>query len=192
MIARVLSIEKFERDDERRTMTVQQHDRGMMAPNPGRPHMPHYGITRSTEGFLDWRHVSERMTNSRSYWICTTRPDGRPHTAPVWGVWVEEALYFSTDPGSVKGRNLTTNPALVVHLESGDDCVIVEGEAVAVVNPDPETFARITEAYAAKYDGIKLEYPTGPGTYTVWPRVVFAWLERDFPTSATRWRFTTE
>jgi pyridoxine/pyridoxamine 5'-phosphate oxidase len=171
---------------------MQQHERGLTVPNADRPHMPGYGITEGATGLLDWRHVSERMTNARSYWVCTTRPDGRPHAAPVWGVWVDEELYFGTDPGSVKGRNLAANPALVVHLESGDDCVIIEGDAVPVVNPDAEKFARITAAYAAKYDGIRLEYPTGPGTYTVRPRTVFAWLERDFPTSATRWHFMTE
>jgi PPOX class probable F420-dependent enzyme len=153
--------------------------------------MPGYGISESHEGLLDWSYVSDQMAASRNYWICTTRPDGRPHITPVWGVWVDEAFYFGTDPSSVKGRNLAANPALVVHLESGDDCVVIEGDAEALVNPDPAQFARIADAYAAKYGSIKLEYPTGPGTYTIRPRVVFAWLERDFPNTATRWRFTS-
>ncbi len=168
---------------------VRQHQRGQVWPAAGRPYMPGYGITKSNDGLLDWSHIGERMAASRNYWISSTRPDGRPHTAPVWGVWVDETLYFGTNPESVKGRNLAANPALVVHLESGDDCVVIEGEAQAVINPDRDLFTRVAEAYAAKYDGIRLEYPTGPGTYTVRPRVVFAWLERDFPHTATRWRF---
>ena len=37
-----------------------------------------------------------RLRAAMSYWIATTRPDGRPHAAPVWGVWLDDALWFGT------------------------------------------------------------------------------------------------
>ena len=99
------------------------------APQAARPDMPDYGISADADGLLPWQHVSEQMAAARNYWIGTVRPDGRPHATPVWGVWVDETFYFGMGPRSVKARNLAANPALVVHLESGDDVVVLEGVA---------------------------------------------------------------
>ena len=157
-------------------------------PKPSRPDIEGYGIHTSSTGMLPWSHVTDQMERSRNYWLGTTRPDGRPHAAPVWGVWLDRALYFGTGPQSRKARNLAANPALVVHLESGDDAVILEGRAEAITRPDPALFARIADVYAVKYDGFRPEYPEREGDmYVLRPRVAFAWLERDFPATATRW-----
>lgn len=153
---------------------------------PERPKMQGYGISSGEEGLLRWDWVDERMSASRNYWISTTRPDGRPHAAPVWGVWVDGTLYFGSGPGSQKARNLAHNPNIAVHLESGDEVVILEAEAEVVTNPDPELSARVGEAYDAKY-GMRSD--SIEGYYAVRPEVVLAWREHDFPTSATRWRF---
>ncbi|UQT57067.1 pyridoxamine 5'-phosphate oxidase family protein [Streptomyces durmitorensis] len=42
---------------------------------------------------LPWAWAAQRLTAARTYWIATTRPDGRPHTRPVWGVWLEDGLW---------------------------------------------------------------------------------------------------
>src|SRR4051812_22385567 len=96
-------------------------------PTPDRPSFQaSYGVDPLLrDEMLDWEDARERLAASRNYWVCTTRPDGRPHVAPVWGLWMDDAFYFSTDSASVKGRNLAARPDVVVHLESGDDVVIV-------------------------------------------------------------------
>src|SRR5205823_8491316 len=134
-----------------RRLELSDHTGPPTAPRAGRPEMPSgYGINRATdEGLLPWSFVQERLTTARNYWIATARPDGRPHVAPVWGLWLDEAFYFSTDPASRKARNLQASPALVVHLESGDDVVILEGTAERVA--DPYLRDRFAEAYDAKY-----------------------------------------
>ncbi len=153
-----------------------------------RPHMPvGYGISQSADGMLPWSYAVERLINSHSYWICTTRPEGRPHVMPVWGIWLNDALYFGTDSASRKSRNLSANPAVVVHLESADDAVIVEGVARAI--RDKAEIASLDAAYKEKY---KMRLTEAPGDLAVWkvePRVVFAMREKDFPQSATRWTF---
>jgi len=158
------------------------------APGPDRPAMPEgYGIEKGTDGLLSWSEVVERLTASRNYWVCTARRDGRPHAMPVWGVWLDGAFYFSSDPASVKGRNLTRRPDASVHLESGDDAVIIEGAVERLAGA--EGLADFVDAYDAKY-GIRVD--TGDpafGIYVLSPEVIFAWRERDFPHSATRWRF---
>jgi general stress protein 26 len=60
---------------------------------------------------------------------------GRPHATPVSGVWIEGGFYFGTGTGSRKARNLAKNQHLVVHLESGDEVVILEGVAEEVADP---------------------------------------------------------
>jgi nitroimidazol reductase NimA-like FMN-containing flavoprotein (pyridoxamine 5'-phosphate oxidase superfamily) len=72
--------------------------------------MPGYGISESAEGMLPWSWAEERLSDSRNYWVASTRPDGRPHLMPVWAVWVGDALYFSTARTSTKARNLFASP----------------------------------------------------------------------------------
>jgi PPOX class probable F420-dependent enzyme len=159
-------------------------------PVADKPHAPGYGFetAKSPPGErLPWARAVEWLQAARNYWVVTTRPDGRPHAAPVWGLWLDGAVLFSTGPGSRKGRNLAANRAVVVHLESGDDAVILEGTAEPVT--DPGRLARFADAYKAKYRF--RPDPDDPNT-PVWalrPRVAFTWGEADFPESATRWRF---
>lgn len=154
----------------------------------GRPDLPAgYGIATSRDGLLPWSWVDEQLSAARSYWVCTTRADGRPHAMPVWGLWLDARLLFSTDPTSVKAGNLATRRSVVVHLESGDDVVVVEGEADRLTAADlPVGFV---DAYDAKY-AVRID-PTDPafGFYRVRTDRVLAWREQDFPSSATRFRF---
>lgn len=152
-----------------------------------RPSTPYYGIETQEDGMLAWDWVVEQMTTSRNYWVCTTRPDGRPHASPVWGVWIEGVLYFSMHRKSVKARNMTTNADALVHLESGDDTVIFEGELVEIPVTAVPGFA---DVYEAKYD-FRPELEEDPDSICVKlvPSVVLAWLEANYPKSATRWEF---
>jgi general stress protein 26 len=158
-----------------------------LQPEAGRPHMEGYGVPSDSKGMLRWADAAARLERSRNYWIVTARPDGRPHAVPVWGIWLGGAVYFGTDPRSRKAKNLAANPSLVIHLESGDDAVILEGAAEEV--DDRGLIRRLDQAYSRKY---KMRLTDAPGhlvIYAVRPRVAFGWRERDFPRSPTRWRF---
>ena len=157
----------------------------------GRPYMRHYGIPSDEEGLLSWEWVDQQMAKSRNYWICSTRPDGRPHAAQVWGVWIDGVLYFSTDREARKARNLAANPEIVVHLESGDDAVILEGAVEVIDEREKLLQLGVGKAYALKYppyDPFAADAPVGLW-YALRPRTALAWEERDFTKSATRWDF---
>jgi general stress protein 26 len=141
---------------------------------------PGYGISDSDEGMLDWSWAEQRLATSRNYWIVTADEDGAPAAAPVWGVWVDGAVYFGTNPRSQKGRNLARDPRVLVHLESGDEVVILHGEVEL-----SEVAATILDAYEAKYD----YRPPGKSLFRLQPRRALAWLEKDFPNTATRFDF---
>jgi hypothetical protein len=167
-------------------------------PTPSRPHIPGYGVPKSRKGLLAWSHVSERMAQARNYWIGTTDPDGAPHAVPVWGVWLDDTLYFSGGQ-THWARNLAANPAVVVHLESGDDVVIVKGRVERVT--DRAVVKRAGRAGAVKYEGAKdtgddasaeSEDDTGgdaggEGIFALRPSIVYAWSQG--LANATRWRF---
>ncbi len=158
-------------------------------PKASRPTMPRdYGIAKGAKGRLEWTWAAERMAAAKNYWIVSVRPDGRPHAMPVWGVALDDTVYFSTAPNSRKGLNLAANPAVVVHLESGDETVVLEGTAVLVT--DAATLNRFDDAYAAKYGGIRpaRDMP-GSSFYRLELAVAFGWAESSFPNSATRWTF---
>jgi nitroimidazol reductase NimA-like FMN-containing flavoprotein (pyridoxamine 5'-phosphate oxidase superfamily) len=167
----------------------QTQEEPMSDPHRARPNIRGYGIHEQDEGLLSWEWVSEQMAKSRNYWICSTRPDGTPHAAPVWGVWLDGTLYFGTSRTSRKGRNFAQNPNVVAHPESGDDTVIIEGTVEEVT--DPALFTRIADAYEAKYPPYRPDPAAEPGSvfYAVRPRAAFAWREKDYPKTATRWTF---
>jgi pyridoxine/pyridoxamine 5'-phosphate oxidase len=134
--------------------------------------------------FLPWSWATKRLEHSHSYWICTTRADGRPHAMPVWGVYVDNAVVFSTDPSSLKARNMKRSPMITVHLESGDEVVILEGRVEKI-----KLRRSIDDAYNAKYKMRLSSFPGPVGIYELKPKVVMAWREKDFTTSSTRWQF---
>lgn len=149
-----------------------------------------YGIASGNEGLLPWSWAEERLVAARNYWIVTASDEGWPHAMPVWGLWLHGAAWFSSDRSSRKARNIAERPEILVHLESGDEVVIVRGSAEQVAErSELEPFAR---AYQQKYGvGFDLDHPIGL-VLRVRPRSVLGWLEKDFPTTATRWSFGPE
>lgn len=165
------------------------------APSPnvkvGIPHMPPLYTSQHKKKFLPWAHAEERLVNSRSYWICTARPDGRPHSIPVWGMWVEGALYFGTARAARKARNIAHNSAVSVHLESGDDVVILEGKAIEADVSEKKLRTKLDRECQRKYSMPLLVMPESI-CYRVRPRIVLAWLEKEFPFNSTRWEFEAD
>jgi PPOX class probable F420-dependent enzyme len=154
-------------------------------PTARRPGFPKgYGISTDAKGMLPWSWAEKHLEAGRSYWIVTTRPDGRPHAMPVWGVWLDGAVHWSSSADSVKARNLARDPRVVVHLDSGDDVVILEGE-VETGSLDE----RLADAYEAKYQFRPEPSDEGGGWFRLSPRMALAWTEQDYPRTATRFDF---
>ena len=102
---------------------------------------------------------------------------------PVWGIWLDGLLLFDTHPRSRKARNLTHDQGAVVHLESSEEVVILEGTVEVDEDVDPERFARFVQAYGVKYD------LQAQGAFEFTPHLAYAWRNDDFAGSATRFAF---
>ncbi len=154
-----------------------------------RPNMPNYGVMPDdVDAMLAWDWVDAKMHSAHNYWVCSVCGDGRPHSVPVWGAWVEGNLYFGTDKTSVKARNIARDNRVVVHLDSGDETVIFEGRVVEAKVAGP-LLKKITERYVEKYVLDPELDDSGDLLLRLQPRKVMAWLERDYPATATYWLF---
>jgi hypothetical protein len=148
--------------------------------------MPGYGIAETRDGLLPWGWAEQRLTESYNYWVTTTSEGGRPHSMPVWGVWLDGALYFSTGRRTRKARNLARDARCVVTPEHAAEAVIVEGRAEEVT--DADLITRVASTYGAKYP---MGFPPGEPLFAVRPDVAFAVVDDEdrFTSTATRWRF---
>lgn len=147
--------------------------------------MPGYGVVAADEGegLLPFAWAEQRLRDARVYWLATVRPDGCPHLMPVWAVWVDGLLVFSTGRRSRKAGNLAADARCSVAVEpTQHEAVVVEGAAAELT--DPERLAGTAQVYQAKY-GMD---PTtlGEPLFAVQPATVFGFDER-FERSATRW-----
>jgi hypothetical protein len=98
---------------------------------------------------------------TRSLWLASSRPNGRPHAVPVWFIWDGRAIYFSTGPTTEKHRNLRHRPWVIAHLGDGDDVLIAEGHALVVHDPaELSTVNRLShQKYVDPHSGASAGYP---------------------------------
>lgn len=154
-------------------------------PVADRPSMPGYGIAAADEGegLLPWSWAEQRLADAVRYWLATATLDGSVHLAPVWGVWSDGALWFSTGAASRKARNIAADPHVSVGADVGDEQVVLSGAA------EPVSGAWPREEYARKYGEAP---PPGEPVFRVKPHRVLGFVERPegrFTATATRWTF---
>lgn len=160
-----------------------------------RPEVPAgYGVEEAGP-YLDWSSVEAWLIDSGEYWLASTRPDGRPHVVPRWGVWLDDVFWYDGSPMTRHTRNVELNPACVLHLESAWSTVlVVDGESRSSKPISGDLGERLSAEYARKYetrgytpaaDAWSDEYAGGMRVLT--PTKAIAWTV--FPTDMTRFVF---
>jgi len=162
-----------------------------------RPELPEgYGLPTTDEDLIAWADVERRLEAATEFWMATTRPGGRPHVIPRWGVWLDGRFWYDGSPQTRHVRNLAANPACTMHLESGTEVVIIDGESSPSEPVTGELGIRLSERFVAKYGG--QGYTPGPdawagdgagGLCMFRPHKALAWFS--FPQDVTRFRFTS-
>ena len=94
------------------------------------------------------------LTGTRTAKLATTRPDGRPHLAPVWFVLDGDDILFNTGDDTVKARNIRRNAqvSIVVDDETYPYAfVMIEG--IATLSDDLHEVRRWATRIGARYAG---------------------------------------
>jgi hypothetical protein len=165
----------------------------MIEPKASHPYWPD-ALEKSSQGnaaLKPWSWALERLEKSHNYWIATTRPGCRPHLMLVWGIWWQDAFWFSTGPRTRKAKNIAAHPHVVIGTEKADEAVILEGLAEEI--KDRSFWKQLAQIYNAKYGGDvgPLLESSGGSVYRVKPQLVFAQDEHaeNFSDAVTRWHF---
>ena len=150
----------------------------MITPKVLRPKLPE-GYADTPISYVEWEWVTTQMTKAKNYWLCSVRPDGRPHVVPRWGVFIGNKLYYDGSPETRHAQNILANSNVSLHLENGSQAVIMEGFSKPTEKPLPEFAKRLAEAISDKYasDGYSPE-PTQwdeGGLYVFTPHQCIAW-----------------
>jgi PPOX class probable F420-dependent enzyme len=164
----------------------------MEIPRVSRPLMRGYGVVGPDQGsgLLPWSWAAERLSASRHYWVASVWPDGRPHVMPVWGMWDDAVLWFTSSVQSRKTRNLAHDPRCVVTTEDATNPVVIDGTARIVT--EPASLQRVIDLMNAKYGtdiAVSFLDPADNATIEVRPARVFGLRSADFTGSPTRWVF---
>lgn len=168
---------------------------GVRDPASSRPYMPGYGTLPAGEGtgLLPWSWAEERLVRSHDYWLATVTAGGAPHLMPVWAVWHEGSLWFSSANRSRKARNLAHAAQCTVSTDDPREPVVVEGRARRVT--DHGQLERMLGAENAKYGtdyGPEMVDPASNSVFALRPEWVFALDSADFTGSPTRFTFRGE
>jgi hypothetical protein len=109
---------------------------------------------------------------------------------PVWAVWRQGRLWFSSSNGSRKARNLAAEPRCSLSTDDPLAPVVVHGRAHRVTAID--ALAMMLAAENAKYGtayGPDMVDPASNSVFALAPEWVFALDSGDFTGSPTRFTF---
>src|SRR5258706_2708331 len=89
---------------------------------------------------LPWSRVYDQLSTGDlgpeiASFLSTCGPDGRPHAAGIGPCWFDGDLYFTSGPGTRKGRHLAANPACALSIRLCGLDAVLEGAAHRAVDP---------------------------------------------------------
>ena len=153
---------------------------------------------------LPWSRALEQLDAGAegTFWLATTRADGRPHLAGVGALWVDGKIYVVIGAGTQKGHNLAGNASCALSIALKGLDLVIEGTAAKV--SDEPTLRRLAKKYVDQGWPVRVEDgaftaaysapSAGPPPWDLWvvtPVTAFGVATAE-PTGATRWRFNYE
>src|SRR5215470_4943220 len=134
-----------------------------------------------------------------TFFLGTSRPDGRPHAAAIGALWRDGDLYFTSGPGTRKAHNLAANRACTISAGLDGIDLVLEGEATRVT--DRPTLEEVAGRYRAvgwpaevEGDAFTAPFSAPSGGPPPWHLYRFTFhtafgVAGAEPYGATRWRF---
>ena len=106
---------------------------------------------------MSTQEVREFLENQRTLILSTLKKDGAPVSHALWFTFLDDAIYFDTQTGSLKARNIFRDPRVCCLVEAGESYfdlrgVMVQGRCAPV--EDPDEAERVMAANARKSERI--------------------------------------
>jgi Pyridoxamine 5'-phosphate oxidase len=152
---------------------------------------------------LAWSRARDRLATPPTvdvpFFLGTSRPDGRPHSAGIGALWYDGDVYIVSGPGTRKSRNLAENPACTISMSLEGIDLVLEGEATRVT--DRQTLEVVAGLYRAQGWPAEVEGEAFTAPYSApsagpppWDLYRFTFhtvfgIATAEPYGATRWRF---
>jgi hypothetical protein len=162
-------------------------------------------LDRYEDPVLPWSRAHEVLVHGpkgplAGFFLCTVRPDGRPHVAGIGAVWHDGDLYFTSGSRTRKSQNLTLNAACTIAVKLPGMDLTLDGTACR--ETEPAILEQVAGIYRdlgwpAEVAGDAFTAPfsapsAGPPPWLLY-RFTFdtvVGLSTAEPNGATRWRFT--
>lgn len=97
------------------------------------------------------------LEGTRTAALATTRPDGRPHVAPIWFTLDGDDLLFNTGESTVKGANLRRDVRVALMIDDEEPpYAFVSIEGTATLSADLAAMLPWATRIAARYMGQEL------------------------------------
>ena len=153
---------------------------------------------------LLWSRAHDRLIanpegSELTFFLGTSQPNGKPHSAGIGALWYDGDLYITSSPAARKARNLAANPACTISVKLEGIDLVLEGEASRVT--DQATLEQVAKLYRdsgwpAEVKGDAFTAPfsapsAGPPPWYLYRftfHTVFGVATAE-PHGATRWRF---
>jgi pyridoxine/pyridoxamine 5'-phosphate oxidase len=144
-------------------------------------------------GHIPWQVVDFQLQAIRTVWIGTTRPDGRPHSVPVWFLWENAdppGIVFISPENTQKSRNLATQSWVIVHAGDGDDTYILEGAVTQILDSSERNALdhRYQEKYVDPNSGARASFGVTDLVYRVCIHHAMTWMYGNI-SNRTDWYF---
>ncbi|WP_298457615.1 pyridoxamine 5'-phosphate oxidase family protein [uncultured Cellulomonas sp.] len=119
--------------------------------------------------------LDERLTHAQIAWFSSVRPDGSPHTVPVWFIHDDESIWVASAPSSRKVANVSRNDRVAIAIDGSAPRTLVAQTSVELID-DPEEHPSIVAGYARKYSGYDLTDHSVAGPLVLMRLTITRWL----------------
>lgn len=115
------------------------------------------------------------LREASAVWLTTLRPDGSPHTTPVWFVYENERVWIATGERNAKVANVAGDGRVSVAVDGAASNPLV-GEGRVVVHDVDNAPAFVLDQLAGKYDGWDVRDEAVDGRRVLLELVIERWL----------------
>lgn len=104
---------------------------------------------------LDKEELNEFLENSHTMILSTLRKSGEPFMTPLWYVFMDGAIYFSTPKRSAKVKHMERDPRVCCLIEEGERWVDLKAVILSCiaepVDSNSEEASKVRERTSSKY-----------------------------------------